>query len=393
MQTKAKRKILFVSHMASRSGAPILLLEIIKEFKRESTVPFEILIIHDGEISEEFKLLGKTYTWNRKQKSIRLFFIERLVHFILKLWLKLHQLYILYSLRNFSFVFLNTITIGKIQKRLLFLKSSFICYVHEMGAAIEMATTPEDLKIVLAHTNLFLACSQAVKNNLVLNHQVSSKSIMVLNTSLPQTFRDKSAYMQSIDAFKQGNSIPEDAIIIGIAGNSEWRKGVDLFVPLIIVYFNLFPQDAPTYFVWKGFDKSSDLYYFNVFDYRKFNKSDYAILLAHDSDPMSAMACFDVHLLLSREDPYPLVVLEAASFGIPTVCFADAGGSPEFVESDCGFVVPYCDLIRMAERLHELVTNKELRTALGVNARTKLQARHGRKNAMPAFMKILEEYT
>ncbi len=303
----------------------------------------------------------------------------------------LHQQYILYRLRGISLVFLNTITTGKIQKELLFLRCKFICYVHEMDAAIEIATTAADLEIVLTNTDLFLACSHAVKNNLILNHQIKGEHISVLNTSLTDTLREKSGYKQSIAKFKKEKNISAEATIIGIAGNSEWRKGVDLFVPLVIVYFNLFPVSESTYFVWKGFDKSSDLYYFNSFDYKKFDKGNFTILLPHDNDPMSAMAFFDIHLLLSREDPYPLVVLEAASFGIPTVCFADGGGSPEFIESDCGYVVPYCDLVKMAERIHHLVEDKALRISMGLNAQRKVQARHSAENAMPAFMKILDE--
>ncbi|MDH6063711.1 hypothetical protein, partial [Umezakia ovalisporum] len=38
------------------------------------------------------------------------------------------------------------------------------------------------------------------------------------------------------------------------------------------------------------------------------------------------------------------VCLEAASLGKPILCFDKAGGEPEFVEDDCGFIVPYLDL-------------------------------------------------
>ena len=47
--------------------------------------------------------------------------------------------------------------------------------------------------------------------------------------------------------------------------------------------------------------------------------------------------CIRAHL---EEDPYTLVCLEAAALEKPYVCFEGAGGSPEFVEEDCGFVVP-----------------------------------------------------
>ena len=53
---------------------------------------------------------------------------------------------------------------------------------------------------------------------------------------------------------------------------------------------------------------------------------------------------FDVFALMFREDPFPLVCLEAALLEKPNLCFARAGGASELVESDSGFVVPYLDL-------------------------------------------------
>ena len=41
-------------------------------------------------------------------------------------------------------------------------------------------------------------------------------------------------------------------------------------------------------------------------------------------------AAMDVFALTSREDPFPLVMLEAGGHGLPTVCFAGAGGAEEF---------------------------------------------------------------
>ena len=40
----------------------------------------------------------------------------------------------------------------------------------------------------------------------------------------------------------------------------------------------------------------------------------------------------DVFALSSREEPMGLVALEAAMVGKPIVCFAEAGGMPDFVE-------------------------------------------------------------
>jgi hypothetical protein len=95
-------------------------------------------------------------------------------------------------------------------------------------------------------------------------------------------------------------------------------------------------------------------------------------------------------VLLSTEDPYPLVVLEAAALGKPIVCFAGSGGAPEFVENDCGFVVPYLDLEAVAERIAELIEAPELRKRMGTAARMKVQSRHDVNIAAPQILNFIE---
>ena len=107
--------------------------------------------------------------------------------------------------------------------------------------------------------------------------------------------------------------------------------------------------------------------------------------------PLDYFAAFDVFALTSREDPYPLVCLEAASFGKPILCFAGGGGEPEFVEDDCGFVVPYLDIEAMADRVLELMDSPELRQRLGTSARAKVRARHDIEIVAPRILEVIRQ--
>ncbi len=63
----------------------------------------------------------------------------------------------------------------------------------------------------------------------------------------------------------------------------------------------------------------------------------------------------DVHVLASREDPYPSVVLEAMSAGLPTVAFAGSGGIPDLLaEYDAGEAVPLGDAAALAAAARRL---------------------------------------
>jgi glycosyltransferase involved in cell wall biosynthesis len=383
-----EKKILFVCHIASRSGAPLLLLEIIKAFKKNNTTPFNILLVKNGELAPEFKALGNTLHWHAFNSKPPASLAGRLVNMMNRFLQALHQRYIVYQLRHTSLVLLNTLSNGDVMQKLLHLPARFICYVHEMNAAIHIITTPKPLQVLLNNTHTFIACSHAVKNNLVTHHRVNSNKIKVLATPLLNVYRQKKMYEVFINDFKKVNYIDNNACIIGVVGNNEWRKGFDFFLPLVMLYFNLYPQ-SKALFVWKGFTFDKPSSFFDEYDVEKFSLQEKILLLTHGSDSIETMACFDVHLLLSREDPYPLVVLEAATLAIPTICFANAGGSPEFIENDSGFCVPYPNLLLMANQLHQLVQHSELRNTMGLKAQQKVQARHTVENTMPAFMQLL----
>ncbi len=388
MAKKRKQKILFVSHIASRSGAPFLLLEIIKEFKKKSNLPFEILLIKEGAIAVDFKSLAKTYIWNNSNPGVAVSVLGKLTNLFFKIGILLRQQYILFCIRDTSLVFFNTITNGQIQKKLLSPQRRFIRYVHELQAAIHIVTNKKNLDIIANNTNLFIGCSDAVKSNLIANVMVGEHLVKVFNTPMAEVYREKEKYFQFINSFKVKHNIPANAVVVGVAANNEWRKGFDLFPLLITVYFNLFPYNN-TYFVWKGFNEDSENSFFDLYDFKKHNLKKQTVLLPHGSDSIETISCFDIHLLLAREDPYPLVVLEAASFGIPTVCFANAGGAPEFVEEDCGYCAAYGNLIEMANRLNELVVDNNLRQRMGLNAQKKIASKHAYENTMPAFMDLL----
>ena len=107
------------------------------------------------------------------------------------------------------------------------------------------------------------------------------------------------------------------------------------------------------------------------------------------ADAAEWFAAFDAFALTSREDSFPLTCLEAASLGVPVLCFAGAGGEPEFVEQDAGFVVPYLDVEAMAERVREMAASKALTQSLGRRAQQKVRERHDVAVAGPKILEIM----
>jgi glycosyltransferase involved in cell wall biosynthesis len=84
-------------------------------------------------------------------------------------------------------------------------------------------------------------------------------------------------------------------------------------------------------------------------------------------------------------------MLEAASSGLPIVCFDNAGGAPEFVQQDAGIVVPYIDVKSMAEACENLINNDELRTTMGERAKGKVETMYAPQQQMAKLVGVIEE--
>lgn len=100
----------------------------------------------------------------------------------------------------------------------------------------------------------------------------------------------------------------------------------------------------------------------------------------------------EVLLLTSREDPFPLVCMEAALMERPIICFAQAGGMPEFVREDAGFVVPYADVQAMAEKTVYLIQHDATRQAMGSQAQQRAAAGHTIKTIGPQMYEIMRQF-
>jgi glycosyltransferase involved in cell wall biosynthesis len=183
--------------------------------------------------------------------------------------------------------------------------------------------------------------------------------------------------------------IPADAPVIGGSGTTDWRKSPDLFVQLARAVRNrLAPREV--HFVWVGGDAAGPEFGMLWHDVRRLGLEPFVHFIGHRENPRDYFSCFDLFALTSREDPYPLVVLEAAALGLPVLGFEKSGGVGEFIEKDAGFMVPYLDIDAMSARAAELIANDSLRRSLGARAREKAAQRHDVSVAAPRIVNIIE---
>lgn len=383
-----KKKILFVGHSAGHTGAPIILLRFIQWFKNNTDIDFEVLLKNDGKLRSSYEAVSPVFLYNpapsKSTAPSRLLkkIIRRLSN---KKKQTKNQLRKKYPPSSINLIFCNTITNGEILSSLSYLKCPVICRVAELDFWINKSGK-ENFDLVKKHVTYFIAVSEAVKQNLVLNYDIPQDKIEIIHG-----FITSPHIATSPDIIRNSLLIPQNNIVIGGSGAEIWRKGKDLFIQLAITVFKK-SKDLPIHFVWVGGNKDGAEVYQLQHDIRQAGLSDQIHLVPEVSNPIDYFATFDIFAMVSREDPYPIVNLEVASLGKPILCFEKAGGSPEFVQYDAGFVVPYLDINDMAEKVILLSKDKVLRKKLGTGAAQKVRERHDISVAAPKILNLISHY-
>jgi glycosyltransferase involved in cell wall biosynthesis len=183
--------------------------------------------------------------------------------------------------------------------------------------------------------------------------------------------------------------IPEDSRIVGGCGTVDWRKGSDLFLQLAIAIRARTPT-FPVHLLWLGAKPPGDGFYGLQHDLDHAGLTKCVHFIGSRSNPLDYIAAFDVLTLVSREDPFPLVIMEAATAGVPTICFENAGGGREFVEEDAGCVVPYLDIGAMADCVLKLLETDDLLVRLGQRAQEKVRERHDITLSGPKILQTID---
>jgi len=167
----------------------------------------------------------------------------------------------------------------------------------------------------------------------------------------------------------------EDALVVLGAGFVHIRKGVDLFLATAAAALRLNPK-CNVRFVWigQGYDPEVDPHY-SVYLAEQIERSgleEHVVLLDQVADLDAAYGLADIFYLSSRIDPLPNVTIDAAMRGLPIMCFEGATGMADVLQSDATAgmtVVPYLDAEAAARRIVELEADAALLQRIGCATR------------------------
>lgn len=369
----------------------MVLLHFLRWFKANSNVPFQILLKEDGPLASEFRLLAPTVVYSQIGRRVSRNIPQRLLR---KMGVAYQADYNYNPLRemfkpgDISLVYSNTITNGLLLADLSHLNCPVLAHVHELDFTIDL-NGQENLEAMKLYARRYIACSRAVQTSLIERYGIPACQISIAHECVPEIKIGASAYYK--EEVCRRLAWPSDCYVVGGGGLGGWRKGRDLFIQVALHALRSWPAGMTFRFLWVGNPGGAEDRLQIAYELRRAGLEGYVCFTGEVDNPQDYIAVMDAFVLPSREDPFPLVCLEAAMQAKPLVCFADAGGMPEFVEDDCGFVVPYMDVTAMADKLLLLGQDAGLRERLGRQAACKVRERHSVQVTAPSIARLIEE--
>jgi glycosyltransferase involved in cell wall biosynthesis len=186
-------------------------------------------------------------------------------------------------------------------------------------------------------------------------------------------------------ALRKTLELPADASIVLAVGYADYRKGVDYFVEIAA---SLIERDARMHFVWVGHWDEEMRRKITQFGKRhpEIFRNIHFIGRRDDTDLYYAGA--DAFALTSREDPFPNVLLEAMSVGLPVVAFEGSGGGNRLIDEGVGENVPMGDTKAFGRAIHRILRDVENRNLMGQRGRALIAERFSGRHYLFELLRL-----
>lgn len=361
-----KRKILCIIPSASINGAVVVLMNFFAWLKRNHTDnQFEILVQWGKDNDAD------TFYRNKLSEYGKVTFLQEL-NDAAKIELKKRL-----QKESISCIFYNSIISVETQLFLDELEAPRLFYVHEMARAMQSFRAADHLQLYHKKEIHFVACSESVKADLKSVLKIRDEKISIIHGFIDVN----NIYSQLENINTSANDELYNKLVqtdnstftIGFSGTFELRKSADLLPPLVIEIKKRIPN--PT-IIWVGansFIGEPATFDMVMNDVKMAGLTNDIVFIPKGLGHYKYYKRFDVFIMLSREDPFPLVNLELGALGVPMISFDKSGGSLEYAEMGGGVAVPYMDLPAMADQVKHFYNDRE--------------SLNSYKSTMPAFVK------
>ena len=348
--------VLVISHDAAMADAQVLVVNLLRQWRKRRPFPVRVICVRDGELRGEFEECFPTLVLTdfaadgEKDRALSEFLkgTPRLI----------------YS---------STVVNGPLLAQLCSLRATIVTHSHELQTSIERSAPGEIMAATLEHTDFFLGGNSKVAENLASTHGVPWDRLEVVYGFIEPWEERHEPDSVAKTAMRHELDIAVGDVVVFGCGTTDWRKGPDLFLQIARLACS---HDARLKFIWIGGDASPFME-----KVRSAGLEGHVSFVGNRRESRRYYYVGHIFLLCSREDPCPLVALEAANARLPVVCFAGAGDIPNLLGEECGAVVSYEDVDAAARAIVRLAGDPQLCLSKGAEARKCAVERHGSASA------------
>ena len=368
--------IMLVTHEASRSGAPILALNIGRILAEKYNVV--TVTLGGGALRQDFREIS-TSTYELEKRVMSSHKVSALIRSIC-------------AAHSFRFAIVNSVESRSVLPALkaaqvptTILLHEFASYTKPRGAVSEVFEVADQIifstRITLENALESMGLGRGTKMIVL----PQGKCVVPLG---PATDAQRSAEIAWLDSvLRPSGSMDADTFLVIGAGSVESRKGVDLFIECATRVIRS-AGGGRFRFVWIGHgyrpDKDKLESAFLADQLARAGIETQVTIVRSTSEIEHAYRAADVLLLSSRLDPLPNVAIDALTAGTPVVCFERTTGIADFL-FDAGLgracVAQYMDAGDMASKILALASDESLHEQV---------KREGQTAALHAFN--LEDY-
>ena len=321
-------RLLVVAHEATRTGSPRVLLELLRRTLPDHDGEVAVRLLAEGPLADELRELGTNSPIGFRPDV---------------------------ALLNSAPSAVVALELGPTVR--------VIAYVHEEGEALKVLPDAA-VEGLVRRCDRVLCVSESARHDL-LAMGVAPDRLDILPPSVRTGPLDGGPGRSALAA--QVGADPDRPIVVG-CGEAGWRKGADLFVDTAR------RSSAGATWVWVGRRPRS---FGRVLD------NDVAAAglgsrvrwAGEVAEARTFLAAADLVVMPSREDPQPLVPLEAAVVGTPSVGFA-VGGLDRLAHNGAMVVVPYPDTVALAAAVDDLLADPARRDQVAQVAADLVRERH-----------------
>jgi glycosyltransferase involved in cell wall biosynthesis len=327
-----QRQILIVTHDCHPHGAQFLILEMTKQLVRIGYKP-AIVALDGGKLQAEFARLGSMLTVSSSGETALADFLSKL------------------RSRGCIDVITSTVVSGGMLPSLKNYGFRVISLIHELPGVIRDMKQETNAGRIADLADKIVFPADLVRDQFETIAHVAAEKIVVR----PQGLLRKNPYQgRNQEAHREvcrRHGLQADTRIILNIGYLDHRKGADLFVEIA---GQVCKHREDTVFIWVGHAETG-LEQKVKARIDELGLQKHVLLVGFDPEPLLYYAAASVYALTSREDPFPNVVLESVSVGVPVIAFEGATGAAEFIVQQGGKLARPLDVNNFAATLEELL--------------------------------------